>query len=176
MFAVLNFMGFNCEKIIKIMELDFNQVYNIVQENGFLIIYWLFCVFICLYLFKGFKILIILLMTLLFIPESSIFIEIYFIYAIIPYVYNEYKIMVLCDNNKPFRHWSQLEAIRGDIIEFKRSTFFKFYGYLHWGIYAGEYNGVKNIIHFVNLLNGNGVVRYQSLEQVANGNKCRYVQ
>ncbi len=54
MFAMLNFMGFNCEKIIKIMELDFNQVYNIVEENGFLITFWLFCIFICLYYFKSY--------------------------------------------------------------------------------------------------------------------------
>jgi hypothetical protein len=179
MFAVLNFMGLNCEKIIKIMEFDFHQVYNIVQENYntfCLLIFWLFCVFICLYYFKSFKILLILLSTLPFIPERFVFIEIYFIYAIIPYVYNEYKITALCDNKKPFQHWTQLQAIRGDIIEFKRCTFFRSYGYLHWGIYVGEDNGVKKIIHFVNLKKGNGKFRYQSLEHVANGNKCRYVQ
>jgi hypothetical protein len=154
---------------------NFEQVIDFVKENLFLITYWFSSVFICLYLFKGYKILLILMSTLPFIPERFFFIQIYFIYAIIPYVYNEIKITALCDNKKPFQHWTQLQAIRGDIIEFRRKTFFKSYVYLHWGIYAGEDNdGVKQIIHFVNS-NGKGVVVYQSLEQVANGNRCRYV-
>jgi hypothetical protein len=154
---------------------NFEQVIDFVKESRFPITYWFLSVLICLHLFKSYKILLILLSTLPFIPERFFFIEIYFFYAIIPYVYNEIKITALCDNKKPFQHWSQLQAIRGDIIEFKRRTFFRSYVYLHWGIYAGEdNNGVKQIIHFVNL-KGKGVVRYQSLEEVANGNRCRYV-
>jgi cell wall-associated NlpC family hydrolase len=82
------------------------------------------------------------------------------------------------DNGKVFVSWDQLNANPGDIIEIRRlsfeipSLYIKIITYSHFGIYAG--NGMT--IHFVNLYQKLGIVRYEPLESVANGSLCRLVR
>jgi len=89
-------------------------------------------------------------------------------YALIPYIYREYVITLHYENNDEWVTWDKLKGNLGDIIEFRRHSYGYSWGYAHWGIYNGEY-----IIHLVNLKNGRGIVKFQLLETVANGDLCR---
>ncbi len=150
-----------------------NQICDFMKENLFYVLLFI----ITIHFFKDFTTMVLLIMFSSFIPESKLFLTLLMFYTCIPYIINEFLMFSRYDNGKDFVPCDQVNANPGDIIEFRRRSFeipalyIKIITYSHWGIYAG--NGMT--IHFVNLYQKLGIVRYEPLESVASGDFCRLV-